>query len=850
MRPDDRDIDEEIRSHIALSVQERIDRGDDPDVARRAALQEFGYVPAIRDSMHRVWFSRWLDASADFARDVRIGLRSLRATTGLAITVIVTLALGIGANAAIFSVVQEVLLRPLVNEDQDRLVYIRQSAPDLATDNVTFSVPEVDDFRSRITTIAQFADFSTIEFTLLGFGDPRVVRAGVVSGAFFDVMGLEPSLGRLLSAQDDGVDAAGAVVLTHRFWNDELQGDPSVIGKVVRLGSRSATIVGVLEPSVPYPADTEIIANIVTSPHHLEATMVTGRTHRMTELFGRLAPGASLEEAREELTAVHAVMKREHPDAYSAESNLQVSATRLRDQIAAPARPVLLILLGAAALVFMIACANVANLILARSVRREAELAVRAALGASRAALRRTLLAESLILCGAGAVLGVVIAYPLVTVVGMYAARFSVRALDSSVDASVLWVGVGLAMIAAVALAFIPRLPSTESRATLVRARGGMRAFAMAQVALSLVLLAGAGTLLATLLSLQTIRTGFDMRVLAIDVPMPVEAAGPQAIRLFDEATTRIAALEGVERVAAGSFVPWRDAGTFGPGFRVAVAGEWPDGDVAHPHAQLRTVAPGYFDVLGVPLARGRDFTADDRRGTALVVIVSEGLARRLFPGTDAVGQSLWWTDPYFSPPTPRRIVGVVADVDDQHVVPAPVPTVYHPFQQLPYASRLFVRASGDVYRLVEPITGIIRELSADQPVERAATLADIRASVLQPERLNAWVVTGFGGVALLIAVVGVAGVMAFSVRARTREFGVRLAIGSTPRHLLRMVLSEAALIVVVGLALGAAAAMALAGPWPILGAAIVLGGAALLASLWPAARAARVNVLEALRSE
>ena len=464
MRPDDRELDDEIRGHLAISVKERIERGEDPEAARLAALREFGYVPAIRDSMRRVWFSRWFDAAAALGRDMRIALRSLRRAKGLAATVVVTLALGIGANAAIFSVVRGVLLRPLVNRDEDRLIYIRQSAPGLGAENMTFSVPEIDDLKSRVTTISAFGDFSTVDFTMIGLGDePRIVKAGVVGGSFFDVMGLRPVLGRLLNAQDDGPEAAGAAVLTHRFWTTSLNSDPAVIGKTIRLGPRTATVVGVLEPSVPYPADTEIIANVVTSPHHLGATMVTSRTHRMTELFGRLAPGASLEAARAELTAVHAAMVREHPEAYSAKANVQLSVKKLRDQIAAPARTILLVLLAAAAVVFVIACSNVANLILARSVRREGELAVRAALGAGPGALRRTLLAESLVLCGAGAVLGVVLAQPFVAMVSRYAARFSVRALEVTVDPSVLWVGAGLAMAAAVLLAYVPRLPSPHA---------------------------------------------------------------------------------------------------------------------------------------------------------------------------------------------------------------------------------------------------------------------------------------------------------------------------------------------------------------------------------------------------
>src|SRR5437899_603613 len=341
MCPDIDDLDEEIRGHLAISIKERIERGEDPASARLAALKEFGNVTLTRDSIRSVWRHRWLDAAEALGRDIRFALRALLRAKGLAATVVVTLALGIGANAAIFSVVRGVLLRPLINRDEDRLIYIRQSAPGIGAENTTFSVPEIDDFKSRITSVTAFGDFSTVDLAMVGLGgEPRMVKAGVVNGSFFDVMGLRPVLGRLLNANDDGPKAAPAAVLTYRFWANSLNSEAGVIGKTIRLGPRTATVIGVLEPSVPYPADTEIIANVVTSPHHLGATMVTSRTHRMTELFGRLAPGASLDAARAELTAVHAAMVREHPEAYSAKGNLQLKAAKLRDQIAAPARTV------------------------------------------------------------------------------------------------------------------------------------------------------------------------------------------------------------------------------------------------------------------------------------------------------------------------------------------------------------------------------------------------------------------------------------------------------------------------------------------------------------------------------
>ncbi len=528
-------------------------------------------------------------------------------------------------------------------------------------------------------------------------------------------------------------------------------------------------------------------------------------------------------------------------------------------------------LLAAAGVVFAIACSNVANLILARTVRRESELAVRAALGAGRAALRRMLLAESLVLCGTGAFLGVLLAQPLVGVVSRFAARFSVRALDVAVDPSLLWVGTGLALVAAVALAFVPRLPSAHAPTGSVAAVAGLRitpgtgrrlrAFAVAQIALSFVLLCGAGMLLASLVALQTARTGYDMRqVLAVDVPLPIEAFGPKALDFYEEATRRIEALPGVQRVAIGNFVPWRDAGLMGPGYRFTVEGYDKVAGEEDPHGRLRIVSPGFFAVLGVPLVAGRDFTADDRAGHERVVVVSESVARRLVPNGNALDHRLWWTDPYFGKPEPRRIVGVVADVDDENVVPGPALTIYHPLRQLPYGGRLFVHASSDPYALVTPVTRIIRGLNADQPVERAATLADVRGTVLAPERLNAFVLSGFAAVALLIAVVGVASVLAFSVSARTREFGVRIALGSSRGRVVRQVLVEGVLIATVGIAAGAAVGYALGRvvadnhglplDGPLVGAAVVLMAAAVAASLVPAARASRVDVVQALRTE
>jgi predicted permease len=805
-------------------------------------------------------------------------------------TVIVTLALGIGANAAIFTLVRGVLLKPLVNRGENRLIYIQQSAMGLGEHDATFSVPEIQDLKAGTHSITKFGDFSTIGFTMIGLGEPREVQAGVVGGNYFDVVGLRPVLGRLIGPQDDGPKAAGVVVLTYRFWSTVFNRDPSVIGKTVRLGSlgdRSATVIGVLEPSIPYPANTEIIANIVTSPHHLSATMVTGRVHRMTELFGRLAPGVTLDQARSELRTIYSNMQKDHPEAYPPHDDFQISAKMLRDQITSGARTVLLVLLGASGLVFIIACSNVVNLILARTVRREGELAIRSALGASSGALRLMLLMESLLLCGAGAALGVVSAQPLVTILARYASRFSVRAVDLTVDSSMLWVGAGLAIVAAGILAFVPRLPSAERSRGLNLSSASVRItsttkrrqriFAVTQIAASFVLLTGASMLLTTLIALQRTQTGMDTRhVLAIDVPAMSYGKTPeQVVGFYKEAMRRVEKLPGVIKTAYGDVAPWRDADQYGPGLQFSADGHVHVPDREDPRAQPRTISPGFFAALGVPIIEGRDFNALDGQDKEPVVIVSETLAQRMFPNQDALNRHVYWTDPVlqFLPGTeedrarfmaPHRIIGIAGDIDDEHVVPDPTVTIYSTFDEgSMFGGHLFIHASTNPYLLVTPVTRTIREMSAEQPVEHAATLEDIRAEVLTPDRLNSLVFGVFAAVALLIAVVGVAGVLAFSVSARTREFGIRLALGSEPRHILGGVIREGALMALAGVLAGGAFGFVAAGlvgryvldvqipgVLPIVISAFVLFAAAVVASMLPAARAARIDVMQALHAE
>jgi len=818
-----------------------------------------------------------------FYRDLKIAVRSLARVPALWITVALTLALGIGANAAIFSVVRAVLLKPLANREEDRLLYVRQSAQGLHQVNTAFSVPEIKDLGTGLKTIQELGTFSEIDFTIVGLGTPREIPAGVVDGNYFHVMGLRPVLGRLLGPSDDGPNAQGAVVLTYKFWRESLHSDPSVLGKVVRLesccGARTATVVGVLEPSIPYPVATEIIANVVTSPHHLSATMVTGREHRMTEVFGRLASGSTLEAARAELLTAYSGILSAHPETYKPADHYAISVTRMHDQINSKANTILWILFAASGLLFVIASSNVANLVLARSVRREPELAVRAALGASRGILRRSLLAESLVLCASGAIAAVLLAVPMVQILGRYAARFSVRADGLKLDFSLVWFGVGLALAAAVFLAFIPRLPSLDALNGSRLAAGGarvisgsslrLRIFAVLQIAASFLLLAGSAVLMRTLYELEKTRAPFDTaNVLAVNLPvMSYQKTPLQVQEFYREVMRRVSAIPGVEHVSTGFSVPWRDDQAGNLAFSFAVQGAKRENGLGDWRAYFRSDSPGFFATLGVPILEGRDFREGDRDGAERVVIISQSVAKALFPGQDPLNRELTWTDPVMKfigiSYEPRRIVGVVPDFDDENIIPSPGMTVYQPVDQEGWQSRLFVRAKQDPYSLVPAITSTVHQMSADQPVERASTLDDIRAEVLTPDRLNAIVFGGFAAVALLISIVGVGGVLAFSVSGRTREFGIRMALGAHPRHILTGVLSEGLIIAAIGVGAGVAfgfivtrlvskylAAIQQPGALSVVLSAVIIVAAAVVASAIPAARAARINAVEALRAE
>jgi predicted permease len=584
-----------------------------------------------------------------------------------------------------------------------------------------------------------------------------------------------------------------------------------------------------------------------------------------------------VEQARSELKTVYGSMVAAHPEVYKPSDHYAIEVTRMHDQINSRANTILWILFAAAGLLFVIASSNVANLVLARTVRRESELAVRMALGASVAAVRRSLLAEGLVLCGSGAIAAILLAIPMVYELGRYAARFSVRANDLRLDFSLVWFGILLAMVAAVFLAYIPRLPSPNNTqgglsARGVRSGGGsskrLRVFAITQITASFLLLAGACVLMKTLFTLEETRPPFDSaHVMAINLPVLSYGKTDQQVRdFYREVLRRISAIPGVEHVSSGFSAPWRDDRGLNISFAFAAQGARRE-DGQDYHAKFRSVSPGFFGTFGVPITAGRDFNDGDKDGAERVVIISQSLANLLYPGQNALNRKLQWTDGVMKfigiSTEPRRIIAVVPDFDDENIIPAPAMTIYQPVEQEGWGGRLFVRAHQDPYALLPAITKTVHEMSNDQPVEKASTLGDVRAEVLTPDKLNAVVFGGFAAVALLISVVGVAGVLAFSVSSRTREFGIRMALGAQRRDILKDVLIDGLIMatmgVLAGVVLGFGASEAAAkyiteihqpGVLAFVASAFTILMAALVAAAVPAARAANVDAVEALRAE
>lgn len=871
----EQELDDELQYHLDQQTAEYVRRGMPAAVARDAAHRALGNIAFHKEQSRDTRGTRPIE---ELVGDVRFAMRSLRRSRVFTIAVVATLALGIGANTAMFTLLRGTLLKPLPNRDGDDILYIRQAAPGLKFRNATFSLPEIADLRTGIKTLAQIADFSQTSLTIVDAEDhPTHINAGVVSGNFFDVMGLHPVVGRLTGAGDDGPSAASVTVLSYPFWMSHFGGDPRVVGRTIRLDSAVTTVVGVVQPAPQYPFPTDVYINIVTSTHHLNAAMATSRTHRMTEVFARLAPSRSLAQARAEIDRIGANMRRDNPEAYPTNAHYGINVTTLRQAVTERASLMFWLLMGAAGFVLLVACANVSNLTLMRGVEREREMVVRLALGAGHTRLRRLLLVENLLLALVGGALGILVAFASLKLLTAFASQLTPRAEEIGIDGMVLFVGLATSIAAAVALSFIPdiggervvgaALAPAGRRATLARgAKRFQRSLVVVQLAVCMLLLTGAGLLLRTLEALQSIDVGVRAEnVLTMQLPQSRidRALHPEDLVARNQMLRdRVAALPGVNGAALGISIPLQGAGGPRP-LRVELPVA--DGSAA-PQAVYKTADPTFFITAGIPVIKGRTFAATDNSLAPLVAVVNRSLARQLFGEQDPIGRRIAWATPAgFIPQAEswRTIVGVVGDTRDAGIESDPVPSLFEPFAQSSGFASLLVRTSTDPLKLAPTIVRSIRDVAPRQLIDNLTTLEEIRDASVVPRRLNAMFVALFAALAFLIAIVGIVGVLASSVRSRTAELGIRLSLGAGPERVRRMILTEGGILIALGIAIGLAGSFFSArllgnllfgitphDPETFAAATLLLAIVGIAACSGPAARAARVDPAVALRAD
>ena len=818
----------------------------------------------------------------NIAADIRYAVRALRHNPTFTIVVAITLALGIGANTAIFSVVRGVLLKPLPHRDGGRLVYLRQSADGPGRENLTFSVPEVRDLRDGAPSFVGIAEYSSWSAIHQRDDKAERINVGLVTGNFFEVMGLSPVLGRLTEPGDDGPGVPGVAVLTHEYWMKRFGGDSSIVGKPVTLDKKPVMVIGVLQPAPFFPDRVEALLNMVNSEHHMGAAMQEDRSHRMTEVVARLRSGATVDQARAEVAAVHGRLQTQFRADYEPAAHYRVAVIPFKEVLGERARLTLWLLMASAAFVLIISAANVANLTLMRGVRREHELVVRAALGAGVARLRRFLLAENLVLAIMGAILGVYIALGGVALLTSLVERYSSRANEIRLDGVVFGFALALSFTVALLLAFLASLPREGSIASTIMAGAHrmsgtlrrqrlQRGLVVVQIAVSVVLLSGAGLLTRTMMRLADVDTGLrteELLTMEVNLLSRAERRSPAAVAVarerFDRMREAIAALPGVVGVGIGT-VPLRTTELVRD---VRAEGRPLGVGEARPRGELRFATPNYFRAAGIPLLQGREFrTTDlassgmtDRADSGMVVIINQRLAARLFPGEDPLGKRIAWTNgiqPIFG--NWCTIVGVVGNPQDGGLDAEPRGAMFLPSQM---ADGLVIRADRNVADMTTAATRIVQRIAPAALIENVLTVAQIKDQSVSPRRLNAALISSFGVLAVIIAAVGIAGVLAFSVSARTNEIGIRMSLGADSGRVQRMILSEGGVLLVIGLVLGVVVAFFAArvidgllfgvtphDPITFLGVAVIMAAVGIIACWVPARRAARIDPAITMRS-
>jgi putative ABC transport system permease protein len=812
--------------------------------------------------------------------EIRLAFRNLTRVPGFAIAFVLTLGLGIGANTAIFSVINGVLLRPLPYPEADRIMYLRQPQVAAGIEDSSFSFPEVAAYRGQSKTIDQFVEFGDFTFSVLGRGEPHRAVGGLVTANFFPMLGAQPLIGRMLTPADEGKSAPPVAVLTYAYWQRVFGSDPSVVGQTLDLTAKKAEIVGVLKPGSHYATQRkqDFYVNYAAQDHYMSSSMQNEWPHRMTTVYARLAPGVTTASAQAELRTIAASLHEAHPEAYQKSRGFDIVVTPWKDELTAKAKPTLMILLVTTVFVLVIACANVANLTLTRLVQREREMGIRAALGAPASMLRRQLLAENLVLSVFGGLLGLGFAVSGLNLLIAYTARFTSRVGEIGLDGRVLAFTLVVAMMMALLFAWAPRLTFLDDPLGAMSAGGGrstggrkrrraQRLLVVSQLAASFMLLIGAGLLTRSLMRLYAVDPGFDLEhVLSLQAPNFAQQTPERLSQFGREVIERVKGESSVKNAAIASTAPL--AGSFPQQREFRIDGADADAVSSGPRTVTRVVSSSYFETIGTPLVAGRAFQVTDTRTSAPVVILSQSMAKYYFKTDSAIGRHISWKltsgiTGAVSWTKPAEIVGIVADSRADGIEQAPMHTLFQPDTQSFTPSTFLVRTAGLPDALTPQVIETIRQLDPNRPIDHVQTLEEIRDETIAPQRLNATLIGLFAGLALAIATVGVAGVLAFSVSQRRHELGIRVALGAARGTILRMILGEGAAMAVIGLAVGGAAAVPLsnlvtgllfgiepADPPTIAMAAILLLVVAVAAAWVPARRATTVDPMTALRGD
>jgi predicted permease len=808
----------------------------------------------------------------DVAQDLRLAFRALARSPAFSLAVLVTLALGIGASTAIFSVIYGVLLRPLPYPQGERLVHVTQPARLSGVKNVGISPMELREL-ARATTVTDLVEYHSMPFVILGGQEPERVQTGVVSAAFFQTLGVRPLLGRLFEKGEDLPGAPPVLLLSYKYWQTHHGGDPGVVGRSFTMNDRVHTVVGVL-PNIPqYPGENDVYMPVDSCPFRRAATWDQVRNVRGLTVFAHLAPGVSLARARAELALIGSSWQQAHPEDYPKAQGLGLDALLLEEELTAAARPTLLLLLAATGFLLLIVCTNVANLTLARIQRRERELAVRTALGASRGRMLGHLLTESVTLSVMGGLLGLGLAAAGLPLLVAFAAKLSTRAVEVRLDWVVLAFNVVVSIGTGVLVGALPFFRRARDLSGELKDGGGSgsrpsgrrarSALVVAQVAISSALLIGAGLFLRSLHELSQVDIGIDLQhVQTARVGLDFTRYGgtdqSRTRQLVDRLVERLGSAPGTVAVGVGNAVPLRGSTPFSAAY--IVDGQANDDRQPAGQATFNAVTPEYFRTLGIPVVKGRVFSGTDRNQDQPVVVVNQTLARHRFSTEDPIGRRLsfdggkqWAT-----------IVGVVGDTRQQDLTTPVMEEVIGAFAETGFNDlRLFVRSQAPPNAIVRQIRDAVRELDPRQPITEMRPLAEQRAQALAPHKLVASLLGLFAALALIITASGLIGVVAYSVSQRTREIGVRLALGAAPASVLRMVLGQGMALVVGGMCLGLAAAVffgrlgqgllfgvAPLDPLTYTAVPLVLLAISLAACALPARQATRVDPMIALRSE